>query len=137
MKNVSCSFLLAAPIVGSLLRERNSRFGGVKKKIIGILLALIPFSAAAQSVWHTSTIRTVYPLAEGGFVLIFTTDSPACPAVSPKYHFVMLNQNGMTAAGLKNLYAGALTAAAAAKEVSIYFDPTSTECYVNRMIINF
>ncbi len=91
----------------------------------------------AAEVWHTSTIKTVYPLASGGFVLIFNADSPACPHPNAvgKYHYVVPSQNDMTVEGAKKLYAAALLALAMDRAVTIAFEGSSAECYVNRLSV--
>ena len=39
------------------------------------LLGNVP-SATAAAQWHTSTLRAIYPMADGQFVLVFSTDAP-------------------------------------------------------------
>jgi hypothetical protein len=92
--------------------------------------------APAAESWHTSTLKMVYPLADGGFVLIFDTDAPSCPGAGPnKYHYASPPQNGLTDEGAKKMYAAALTALAADKTVQVAFDNATTFCYVNRMSV--
>lgn len=90
----------------------------------------------ATETWHTSTIKYVYPLASGGFVLIFDTDAAACtnPNVG-KYHYVTPNQNGLTEEGATKMYAAALLALATDKTVTIAFDDATVGCYVNRLMV--
>jgi hypothetical protein len=97
-------------------------------------LSAMSTSAQAADVWHTSTIRSVYPQANGSFVLTFEVNAPACSDSNIyKYHYVTPTQNGMTEEGAKKIYAAALAAKLAALPVQINFDDSTNMCYVNRM----
>jgi len=97
---------------------------------------LVSPNALSAEVWHSSTIKMVYPQADGTFVLIFDTDAPGCTGAGPgKYHYVSPTQYGMTEEGAKKLYAAALAALAADKMVQIAFDNSTSACYVNRLTI--
>jgi hypothetical protein len=101
--------------------------------VSGILLSV---SATAAESWHTSTIKWVYPFADGTFVLTFETNAADCTNANPnKYHYVTFNQNGMTEEGAKKLYAAALMALATDKTVTVAFDNASYGCYINRLIV--
>src|SRR5262245_32596258 len=104
---------------------------------IGVPLFLL-FSTASQAVerQHQSTLKFVYPLANGDFVLGFDVDAPQCSAPSPKYMYAAVGQNGMTAEGAKKLYAAALTGFAAGRLVSIAYDDSSAYCYINRLSVH-
>ncbi len=96
-------------------------------------------SAGAAATWHTGKITRVYPTGDGVSVVIqFDTDSPACTHSStPDYYYVQVGQNGVTADGLKILLSTALAAAAANKTVGINFDSASSNCYINRLWVDF
>jgi hypothetical protein len=97
---------------------------------------LVSQSAWSAETWHVSTLKMVYPQADGVFVLIFDTDAPNCSGVGPnKYHYVSPTHNGVTDEGAKRLYAAALTALAADKTVQVAFDNATTFCYVNRLVV--
>lgn len=107
-----------------------------RTRIAILLLASYALPAAAQAaeVWHTASIRSVYPLSDGSFVLTFETNAPACSNPNPyKYHHITPTQNGMTEEGAKKVYAAALVAKAASLPVQINFDDSTNLCYVNRM----
>jgi hypothetical protein len=108
----------------------------MKKFVLAIAISLSSFSAFADNVWLHSTIKRVYPLADGSFVLIFNDPSPHCTSVD-SYHRVKADSNGMTAEGVKNLLAASLTAATAQKPVSINFETNTGSCFVNRMQVVF
>ncbi|ABD82270.1 hypothetical protein [Saccharophagus degradans] len=92
----------------------------------------------AENKWHQSTIKTIYPLANGDFVLIFNTDSLLCPVDNTgKYHYVRVGQNDVTSEGARNMLSVALAAAAMGKEVDINFDITDERCFINRLFITF
>ena len=103
-----------------------------------VLIGLMGYAstAPAADLWHTSTIRWVYPLPNGGVILVFTDDAPTCTN-SGNYHYMEVGQNGMTEPGLKNLYAAALAAAAGGKTVSINFDDSTAQCYINRLYVRY
>ena len=91
-------------------------------------------SALSAEAWATAAVSSVYPLANGSFVLTLTTSPPGCPSTSnPKYLYVVAGENGVTADGVKAMLATALTAAVAGKQLSVAFDDSSASCYVNRL----
>jgi len=102
------------------------------------LLILSNFSFAATDAWHEAEIKTIYPLADGNFIIIFKVDSANCPATNNgKYHYVSDGAFGMTKEGVKNALSVALSAAAMGKTLKINFDTSNVKCSVNRMQINF
>jgi hypothetical protein len=105
-----------------------------------ILLACLGFGLSAianAEAWHTSTIKQVYPLGDGSFVLIMTVDAAACSGTpGSKYHYVRPGVNGVTSDGVRAMLATALTAFALGKTVSMAFDETSSSCDVNRFSMN-
>ena len=114
-----------------------SRF--VYSRIAIALVALGSVSASwGTPTWHTATIRSVYPLASGAFVLTFASDSPSCTnANSPHYYRVEVGQNGVTAEAARNMYGLALAAATTGKPVTINFESNTANCFINRMAVNF
>lgn len=107
-------------------------------KFLLLLSILFSLNVHAQDTWFSGKIRSVYPLADGKVVITFTTDSPACAnGNSPKYYFIAPGVNAVTELGLKNMYSAALTAATAGKEVTINFDASSNDCYINRLSVAF
>ena len=86
--------------------------------------------AAASSV--QSTVKSVYPLYDGSFVIILTNDTSTCPATTPKYFYVTPGQNMVTVDGVKAMLATALTAYATGSSLALSFDDATTYCYVNR-----
>ena len=86
--------------------------------------------------WHGSKISHVYPTASGEFILRFVSDSAACTSgESPDYYRVKVGKNDITEEGSKKIFATALAAAMAEKTVNIYFDETTSSCYINRIQI--
>lgn len=99
------------------------------------LLAIANASATERS--HISTVKFVYPLASGDFVIGLDTDTTACTSTSsPKYYFVTVGANGVTTEGSKKLYAAALTAITTRQTISLTFDDSTAYCYVNRLTLN-
>ena len=109
-------------------------------KKLACLLALCGLALSSNAVavesWLTSTIRAVYPLGDGTFVLMFDTNAADCTNTATyKYHQVSPNQNGVTDEGAKKIYAAALAALAADKTVQVAFDNATSACYINRLIV--
>lgn len=101
--------------------------------IAAVLFSLATHSLAAH-VFHTSTIKEIYPLDDGAFILILTADSAACTsASSPNHYRVQIGESGVTELGLKNMLAVAMLAAAAGMEITIVFDDSTSGCYINRL----
>lgn len=114
----------------------------MRRPVHWLTLVLFAFAAAlalsfarAADIWHTSTVRQIYPLADGSFVLIFNQDSPSClDANNPNYHYVTVGQNGMTLEGAKKVYAIAMLAFSMGKQLQINFNDAGG-CYINRAAI--
>lgn len=107
------------------------------RSCVAALLILTSTPSFATEISFTSTLKFVYPLANGDFVLGFDTDPASCTgAGSPKYIYVSVGQNGMTAAGSAKLFAGAMTALVTRQMVSIAFDNATSYCYVNRLTVS-
>jgi hypothetical protein len=108
----------------------------IRSCIVAMLIVMSTPSLASE-ISFTSTLKFVYPLANGDFVLGFDADPASCTAAgSPKYVYVAVGQNGMTAAGSAKLFAGAMTALVTRQSVSIAFDDTTNYCYVNRLTVS-
>ncbi len=72
--------------------------------------ALVSTTARAAGAYLASTIKVVYPLGNGSFVLKFNHNhnSPACLGPeNPQLFYVAVGQNGVTESGLKNMLAAA------------------------------
>jgi hypothetical protein len=60
-----------------------------------------PVALAAEQ-FHSGTLKWLYPLGSGDFVIGFHADTAACPSTySPKYMHVVVGQNGVTSDGAK------------------------------------
>lgn len=108
------------------------------KKILTLVIGLIITGAsqAATHTWLTSEIKTIYPLGNGDFVLIFKQDSPSCTNGS-KYHYVREGNNGVSREGVKSMLSTALVAASTGRKVAINFDADTQYCYINRLNVSF
>jgi len=101
-----------------------------------VILAWLTIASAnsyAAAAFVQSTVKSVYPQADGSFVIILTNDASTCSAVSPKYFFVTPAQNGMTVDGAKAMLAATLTAFALGSSLALSFDDATIYCYVNRI----
>lgn len=92
--------------------------------------------ALAAEQWGASTIKAVYPMSNGNFVIQLMTSPPLCPATSePKYLWVSVGENGVTTDGVKAMLATALAAMAMDKTIHIAFSDSTANCYVNRLAV--
>ncbi|MEM7363454.1 MAG: hypothetical protein AAF525_05485 [Pseudomonadota bacterium] len=91
---------------------------------------------ASNSVWYSSTIKKIYPLASGEWIIIFDIDSPSCTSTDG-YHRVKVGANSVTQEGSRNMLSVALAAAAAGKTIVVNFDATTPSCYINRISVGF
>lgn len=110
----------------------------MKKVLLVVLkIALFSFAVSAEaSTWHTAEIKRVYTLSNGDYILQFKSDSSACTsAETTDYYRISVGQNGVTQEGADKMYSAALSAGVAGKMVSIYFDSSTSLCYVNRLYI--
>ena len=103
---------------------------------LAVAAALTPLRALATTFWHSGTLNWIYPQADGSVVLTFTTDHPSCTnTASPKYYLVMVGQAGVTADGMKNMVATALSAFAMGRTLNVNFDDATNNCFINRMFM--
>jgi hypothetical protein len=107
----------------------------VKVTAMLALLTAATLPAAHAETWHTSPIKNIYPLADGSFVLIMRNDAAGCAGTTNKYHYVSAGEFGVTAEGVKAMLATALTAYAMDRRISLLFDETRPQCYINRLQI--
>jgi hypothetical protein len=97
---------------------------------------LMACGANAAESWGSSTVKWLYPQADGSFVLVLNTNPPGCTAIGlDKYLYVMPSQNGMTVEGAKKVYAAAMMAMATDMTVQVAFDDSTPNCYVNRLLV--
>ena len=114
--------------------KRNPKY----RAVIPVILAALVYTPTALSAeaYHQSSIKFLYPLADGSFVLVFNVDSPSCSStITPKYHYVTTGQNSVNAEGSKKIFAAATLAFALNKQVNIAFDNATTFCYINRITV--
>jgi hypothetical protein len=102
---------------------------------IALLLAA-PLSATERQ--QIATVKFVYPLADGNFVIGLDADSSFCTSTSSpnKYYHVYVGQYGVTADGSSKIYASALLALASRQTINVIFDDTTAYCYVNRVAVS-
>lgn len=104
-------------------------------RIVTIALLLAYTNVNADENWQTSTIKSVYPLGSGtSFVIVLQNPTTSCTNAS-NYHYAQVGQNGVTAEGLKLLYAAALAAHLSGRSISINFDGSTDNCFVNRLYV--
>jgi hypothetical protein len=111
--------------------------GTISKTVAGTIVAMCcSLQVNAAEVWHTSTIKWVYPQSTGDLVLVFDASSSNCPASGPdKYMQLYVGSNGVTLEGRKAMYAAALLAFTTGALVDVAFDNATTNCFINRLLI--
>lgn len=108
----------------------------MKKTLLIFQFLMFSNLCFAEFRWHESEIRRIYPTADGGFVLTFKGNAQECAhSNAEKYHYVLDGHAGMTKDGANKMYALALSAAAMGKKVSINYDDSTPDCYINRMFV--
>lgn len=138
--------IIELPILGERLRITPifPRDGHSRKKtsrtkacLIAAATAMFFGPAFATEAYHTGTLQYVYPLANGSFIIAFTTNPSGCSSTTTpyKYLYVASGQNSVTADGVKNMLATSLTAFALGRTLSIAYDDATSNCYVNRMTV--
>jgi hypothetical protein len=97
------------------------------------MLAMSPTGWAA-SVGFTAHLTSVTAIGDGRSVLQFDTTSSSCPA-TPQGFYVAAGQNGVTADGAKSILSTAFLAFALGKTLNIFFDSSTSYCYVSQAIV--
>jgi len=108
--------------------------GAVLRVTAGALLMTTALSAHSADVSVISSLLSVYPGANGTYTLTFSDDAPSCSSPNtPKRFAVKIGENGMTSEGAKQIYAAALAALLADKNVHFTFSDLTTDCFINRL----
>ena len=108
------------------------------RSLVVVAFAVFASSPAlATDTWSGfRDIATLEVVETGGFLIKFTTSlASPCSAAGPDTVYVYQDQNYVTAAGVKSLYATALAALTTGKQVSVMYDYTSSYCWGRYMII--
>ena len=108
----------------------------IKKFMVSVCILLSAQAFSATNTWHTSEVQRVYPDSVGKVVIVFKNPSSQC-SNSANYHSISLDNNGVTQDGLDKMFKTALAAGMSGIPLSIYFDSSSTSCYINRMFMTF
>lgn len=119
--------------------NNDSGMGGFMNRlsvlIAGVLL-VVGGAGATEVTSVATTITRVVGTGTGTFYLSVNDDHPSCTnTATPKRYVAAVGQAGMTVDGLKIAYAAALLAAAADKQVQLYFDDATTSCYITRVLV--
>lgn len=98
-------------------------------------LVLVPSLATATDRSFTAVAKMVYPSSNGMFAVSFDGDSPYCTngGLPHKYYYVAVGQNGVTSDGHRLLYSTLLTAVVSGFPVTLVFDDSTANCYINRL----
>ena len=114
----------------------SRRVGAVLSVAMGLAAAVVSGNASASEQWVVDNVRSVYPLGDGSFILTFVNAQPICTNTATyPYFWVSPGHNGVTADGTKAMLATALTALAAGKKMSLAFEASTPDCFVNRLSI--
>lgn len=110
----------------------------MKNVFLALIIMLFSTSAFAANVWHTSTIKWIYPQADGGVIIAFDTDSSSCTNTSnPKFHLLKEGSNGVDAKGFTAMLAVVLAAGQQNKQLNIVFENSSSDCEINRLFVEY
>lgn len=130
---------LLRPWTSNSKKGDNMKATRLKRSGHALLLALLLGAGCAYAAneWHDEVaVSRIYSHGEGKVLFSFVPSAPNCPNTnSPKWHTVEVGENGMTAEGLKLIYAGALTATALGRNVRVHYDNASANCFVARLIV--
>ena len=114
------------------MKVRFRRFAAVMAGTMLFTTAI----AQASTVWYQGPAQLVYPLNDGSFAIGVSTVLPVCSGSgSGVYMFVTPGQNSVTLDGAKNMLATVLTAFALGRPISVAYDDSTSNCYVNRLLI--
>jgi hypothetical protein len=103
---------------------------------VAAVLMLTATASLATERSHSSTIKYVYPLSSGDFVIVFDTDPTNCTAPAPnKYLYVSVGQNSVTATGSAKIFTAALAALYTRGIASVAYDDATASCFVNRLTV--
>ncbi len=104
---------------------------------VAAVIAAFGTQANAAESYYQDLVKTVYPFANGNFVVTFASSPAAClNGSNPKYFYVQVGVNGVTSEGAKAMLATALTAFATGRKLGVIFDDASYSCDINRMTVS-
>ena len=110
----------------------------MKRLITTAMLVLIfvsqeAFATTIDNVWYKDKVKSVYPLGDGDFIVIFEKEN-SCTGT---YFYIEEGINGVTEKAMPNYLSVVLTAAASGKALSVYYDKNDPKCHVNRLLVDF
>jgi formylmethanofuran dehydrogenase subunit E-like metal-binding protein len=119
-----------------MIKQMLRSFAVRSRLLLCVALTTFAGAASATETWVTDYIKSVYPLSDGSFVIIFASSQPVCTNdPTAQYFYVSPGNNGVTADAVKAMLATSLTAYALEKKISLAFESASSYCYVNRLQI--
>lgn len=126
----------------SCSQTSNMGFRGERLTSLVRLLITVAIAASfgsrvsATERWHGGVPKNVYTGGSGWIVLTFPNEPVDCQAVgTPKYMYIVVGANGVTADGAKQMLATAMLAVATGKSLSVAYDDATASCYINRVMI--
>jgi hypothetical protein len=82
-------------------------------------------------------ITAINAFGDGRMVFQFDSDGSAClDTASPKHYWLASGQASVTADGFTNNLATAMTAFSLGKTVSVDFDVSTSNCYIQRIAVS-
>ena len=103
--------------------------------LLGFAWIAVPAESVADT-WYSAQVRWVYPTSNGDVIIRFAETTPLCTNTS-NYFYIRVNEAGVTQHALNNMLSVSLTAASMGKALSVNFDETSQNCFVNRLYAVF
>jgi len=105
--------------------------------IVAIMFSVVVGPAYAVNTWiNGTTITGVQVEEDGGVILYLPSNSDPDCLEGGKLFYVALNQNNMSAEGLKNILALSLVALTTGKQISILYEESTPNCYVKQVYLS-
>jgi hypothetical protein len=97
-------------------------------------LLFLSMTTPAAEFWHTSTVHSLYPQADGSYIIRFNTSDMNCTdANSPKYYYVVVGTYNVTQEAARMIFTLASISIISDKQLSIAFE--SQGCFVKRALL--
>lgn len=117
---------------------RNGRYLMKKLLMVFVAFSVLFFAALANAgTWMSGmSVRGVQSLADGGFIIYGPPNAaPQCPE-GGKLFYVRNGENGQTSEGVKSALSIVLVAFVSGKTITFAYDESSSNCYVNTILVN-
>lgn len=102
-----------------------------------VTLALGALSVNAAEVSFATHVDKFFPRNTGIIDMTFTDNNSSCTnSLSPKQYRMQSGQANATDAGVKQMLSTLIYAASFNKDVRVYFDDTTTNCHITKVLVD-